>query len=64
MYDSYYNNSDKAKNTDFWEEVTITTTGAKLKQKRSFKCQSHTYRIRTSRPTYQSLQKSVSAKLK
>lgn len=36
MYDSNYNQSDKTKNVDFWEEVTITLTGDKLKSGRRY----------------------------
>jgi ABC-type dipeptide/oligopeptide/nickel transport system ATPase subunit len=36
FYDKNYNRSDKTKNADFWEEVTITSTGQKLKTERKF----------------------------
>jgi hypothetical protein len=36
FYDKLYDKSDKAKNKDFWEEITITTSGQKLKAERKF----------------------------
>lgn len=36
MYDHCYENSDKTKNSDFWEEVIITSTGEKLNTERTF----------------------------
>ncbi len=36
MYDYLYNKSDKALSADFWEEVVITESAAKLKTIRSF----------------------------
>lgn len=36
MYESNYAQSDNTKNADFWEEIIITSTGEKLKNKRDF----------------------------
>jgi ABC-type dipeptide/oligopeptide/nickel transport system ATPase subunit len=36
MYDHCYDASDKTKNSDFWEEVIITSSGAKLNTERKF----------------------------
>lgn len=36
MYDHCYDASDKNKNADFWEEVIISSTGAKLSSERKF----------------------------
>lgn len=36
MYEDKYAQSDKTKNTDFWEEVTLSKTGEQLKNHRKF----------------------------
>jgi hypothetical protein len=36
IYDHCYDDSDKIKNADFWEEVIISCSGAKLKTARKF----------------------------
>jgi len=36
MYDHCYDASDKSKNVDFWEEIIISSTGAKLSSERKF----------------------------
>jgi RecF/RecN/SMC N terminal domain len=36
MYEICYNNSDKTKNADFWEEIIITSTGHPLKSERKY----------------------------
>ena len=36
FYDKNYKKSDKSKNADFWEEVIISNTGEKLREKRKF----------------------------
>ena len=36
MYDHCYDDSDKSKNADFWEEVIITSSGEKLSSERKF----------------------------
>lgn len=36
MYESKYDQSDKLKSADFWEEIIITSTVEKLKTARTF----------------------------
>ena len=36
IYDCCYNNSDKTKDSDFWNEIIVSNTGEKLKEYRKF----------------------------